>query len=82
MTRAMPKPNKQSVVSAVLRESLREHLEHLYTVATGSGVGYANLWRFLFHDRELTQREIDSLTAYLGLRLVAVKRKVKSDQPL
>jgi hypothetical protein len=44
-------------------------------VATGSGVNYNNLWRFLSHDRELSQREIDLLAAYLGLRLVAVKQK-------
>jgi hypothetical protein len=70
----MPK-QKRPKASTVLRQAVKDRGEQIYAIASGSGVAYANLMRFISGDRPLSQLESDLLIDYLGLKLVAVKQK-------
>jgi hypothetical protein len=74
----MNREKKPAKLSAVLRQAVKDSGQHVYDIASGAGLSYSNLMRFLSGDRPLTQAELDLLATYLGLRLVPVKEQINS----
>jgi hypothetical protein len=72
--------SKKQTISSVLRQAVKDSGKTVYAVASGAGLSYDNLMRFVARDRELLQRESDLLADYLGCRLIPPKVK-QADEP-
>jgi hypothetical protein len=73
------KKAKPEKLSRSLRRAVKESGKQLSEIVNGSGLRLSNLLRFLSNDRPLLQDEIDALAGYLGLELVASKRKATQE---